>query len=415
MACEFNAIKIYFNKSKGNYEPLILKHNCKNCGSCLEVCFGYSIDYAISSMGVNELKSSIGTAIKSYIGYTNDENLRYSSSSGGIVPTIIRYLFDEKIIDGAIVVKSSNYVIPLTKSIIIKEKADVMNTIGSKYIPTLLTNILNNLEEGKNYALIGLPCQLYSFNKLLKKNKIDDRIFFKIGLLCGGIFNYNGLKYLMQKYQIKQNKILNLHFRGEGWPGNLRLKTKNVNLKIPYVQYWPIIQPWFSPRRCEICISGFNKDSDVSCGDAWLPELIENDNIGTSIIISRTKKGDLLIENLITNNFIKAKEVSYKTMIQTQNSMIRFRHLSLYTRIKVLKVLKKKLFLNKKDYQKKHPIKLFALIDEIKLQTGKLPAKREGTWILFKLFIILNKSIFSLTSFIKKNFNVKQHSPDKNK
>ena len=403
IACDFNAIKIYYNKSIGNYQPLVLKNKCKSCGNCLDVCFGNNVDYKLSNKISDELKSSIGNIIKTYLGYTNEDKLRYNASSGGIVSTLLKFLFNEKIIDGAIVAKTNSGKIPLTKSIIIQDESGILKTMGSKYVPTLLTDALKNLKKNNSYALVGLPCQIFSVNKLIEKKKLGGRIFIRIGIFCGGFFNYNGIKYLMERYNIKQTKIISIDFRGKGWPGRLKLITKYDSLEIPLLQYWPIIQPWFSPRRCEICLSGFNRNSDISCGDAWLPELIKKDKLGTSIIISRTIKGNLLLNKLISGGYIKTKEVNSKFIIKSQNSMIRFKHLSISTRLKVLNFLNKKSFLNNKDYKKEHSINIYALIGELRLQVGKLLAKREGTWNLFKLFIRLDRYVFSLIGFLKKN------------
>ena len=274
--------------------------------------------------------------------------------------------------------------------------------MGSKYVPNLLTFALKNLKKNESYALVGLPCQIYSIEKLIEKKKIEGNISITIGLFCGGFFNYNGIKYLMKKYNIKQKPIKSINFRGNGWPGKMKLVTNSSFLEVPLLEYWPVIQPWFSPRRCEVCLSGFNKNSDISCGDAWLPEVMKKDKIGTSIIITRTNKGNLLIDKLTSENYIKTKEVNPKLIIRSQSSMVNFKHLSLYTRIKILNLLKRKLLLSKKDYRNKYNFNIKSIIDEIILQVGKFLAKNEKTWNLFTIFIRLNKKIFEFYGFCKK-------------
>lgn len=406
IGCNFDAIKMYYNESIGNYQPYVINKNCRECGDCLEVCFGNNVDYDLSNNIQNEFKSSIGNIIKTYLGYSSNKKLRFNSSSGGIVSTLLEFLFNKNLIDGAIVVKINSGRIPLAKSIIIQNKSGIIETIGSKYIPTLLTNALMSLKEKENYALVGLPCQIFAINKLLEKKKIKCRIFLKIGIFCGGIFNYNALKFLMQKYEIKENFIKSINFRGKGWPGKLSLISKSNVYQIPYLNYWTLIQPWFSPRRCEICISGFNKDSDISCGDAWLSELIEKDKLGTSIIISRTKKGNSLLERIISENHIQTEEVNSLFIIKSQKSMIRFKYLSVYTRLKILKLLFKKPFFEHILHKKQQPIYISALIDEFKLQIGKYLAKREKTWYLFKIFTKLYNYMLYFTENIKKKLTI---------
>ena len=102
LACPFNAIKIVFSETQGSYHPTIIRDRCTNCGLCLKVCFGASIDYELkfSEDIYHFVTSTLGKWIKCYLGFATDQDSRFRASSGGVVTALLNFLLDEKYIDG---------------------------------------------------------------------------------------------------------------------------------------------------------------------------------------------------------------------------------------------------------------------------------------------------------------------------
>jgi coenzyme F420 hydrogenase subunit beta len=71
----------------------------------------------------------------------------------------------------------------------------------------------------------------------------------------------------------------------------------STNRLIPFDDYMVFHSyGFFTPVRCTLCCDLANGLADISCGDAWLPEIVNADNIGTSLLISRSGRGERLVK-----------------------------------------------------------------------------------------------------------------------
>jgi len=119
-------------------------------------------------------------------------------------------------------------------------------------------------------------------------------------------------------------------------------ENKRNKLLLPYPEYWDAFSSLFLPYKCTLCADGFNKFADVSCGDAWLPEY-QSDNLGTSLIITRNKIGEQLINDAHEKEWIQIENIDCVRVKQAQKSMIRFKTHNLRTRFQLLRTLGKPL------------------------------------------------------------------------
>ncbi len=65
---------------------------------------------------------------------------------------------------------------------------------------------------------------------------------------------------------------------------------------------------FFTPMRCTLCCDQLNDFADVSCGDAWFPELMA-DRVGTSVIVCRTRIGENLLQQAIGKQKITLESI----------------------------------------------------------------------------------------------------------
>ena len=97
-------------------------------------------------------------------------------------------------------------------------------------------------------------------------------------------------EFSLHKTNVKKQDIIKLGYRGEGWPGKMKIELENNILKVPPLSYWGGgVGPCFSPIRCTLCCDHNCELADISFADAWLPEIQEKDNVGSSIIIYRNE------------------------------------------------------------------------------------------------------------------------------
>jgi len=404
VACRSKAIRMKFDRNAGLYIPQINPLKCINCGICRLVCPGLNFLTELQTLEINRISkiiaSKIGFLKGIYIGFAQDHNIRFEASSGGVVTALLRFLLDEKYIDGAIVAKILPGGTPLAKAFIATKNEDISLAMGSKYCPVLLSDALRQLENQKRYAFVGLPCHIYAVKKFIKLKRLpDDPIKLYIGLFCGGTPSYKGTQYLMKKYGLRGHYITELKYRGGGWPGRMLVKANsNVTKSIPFIDYWVEISPWFLLDLCLVCLNGFNNLADISCGDAWLPEYMRKDKLGTSIILTRSDLGESILQMARKKGYIEFQPVSVSSILSAQQSMLFFKHFRIAHRLKFLNLIGKGFNFPREIMSTKSTF----IFDELMLYIGRFLASNEKLWNLFEVYKFLRKVESRLVKIIGK-------------
>lgn len=393
--CPSTAIQMILDVVRGSYVPVIDSTNCTSCGLCKQVCFATNSHFSPveCSKVHNDFCSFLGTNVSCYFGHSKDHEMRFRATSGGVVTTILHFLFDRNYVDGAIVAGIESGTLPLAKSFIAKNKDDLNFAMGSKYCPVVLDEALKSLELGKRYVMVGLPCQIYAVKQLAKFNKqLADSIILYVGLFCGGTFSYHATKYILKKYGLLNKNIQRIEYRGGGWPGRMLLKTDSSTFTIPHLEYWALVSPWFYLDTCMTCINGLCPQADISCGDAWLPEFMSSDKKGTSVVVSRTEFGDMILNQVKKNDYVRLQQTDVNLILNSQTPMLNFKFLCLDKRLNTINFFKKKKF----SEASINPFIFFkspkSYFNEISLFIGRFLASKPNLWFLFDFY----KTAFNL-------------------
>lgn len=402
--CPVDAIEMNISED-GMHLPIKDNKKCIKCGLCNQVCPWQTFDYKeINNFVYNTEKIKdicIGNYIKSYLSYAKDYKIRYNSSSGGLVTSILKFALKEKIIDGAIVVRmrKDNPLIP--ESFVARTEEDILSAAGSKYAAISLEDgIKEVLKKDGKYAVVGLPCHIQAIRKAELNSKIlKDRIILHLGLMCSGTISSKGTKLLVDAFDLESKEIESIYYRGKGWPGGFSVKSKNINeiSTIRFKDYFSIVR-FHTLLPCLMCQDSLNEFSDISFGDAWLKIIKDKDNIGTSVVISRTEKGESVLTKMKNRGLIKLNELSFEEIIKSQTMAINYKKRN----------LKLKLFLFKL-FDKNSPIfknvpKLEGLYFSAKIRTVFLFARRYAMSAKFFGSIINKILIKYLKRSIKKQY-----------
>ena len=317
--CPEKAIKLRINEKKGIFVPKINEEKCNNCGICYEVCPGHEVDFKelnLEIFGKEPEDVLIGNYLNCYVGHSTDYDIRYNSASGGLVTQLLIFALEEGIIDGALVtrMKKDNPLEP--EPFIARTKDEIIEASKSKYCPVPVNIALKEIlksEEGEKFAVVGLPCHIHGIRKAEQiSKKLKERIVLHIGIICNHTPTFLATEFLLKKMKIKKDDVTKLDYRGEGWPGGMKVTTKNKNkIFIPHFSsgYWGIVfNSFFFPMRCTLCSDKVCELSDVSFADAWMPELMKNDNIGTSLIISRNEISEEILNKAVLKEKIELKK-----------------------------------------------------------------------------------------------------------
>ncbi len=237
-----------------------------------------------------DLEEGIKKMLDCYLGFSKNDNTRYQCSSGGSITTLLKYLIDSGKIEGAFVAVPSSGL--KHQMAFVNNPDDLINYGDSIYCPVDFSPVWRFLKKypDKKIAVVGLPCNL----RALK----DYQNIFKIGLFCGGVSSHQALEFLCQRKKIK--KVDRIRYRNGGWPGRriiAHVDDKEIVLLdrdksfLDKILYSFCFSGPFYLNSCRKCNDHFASFADVSFGDAWLPEVMKSDKVGTNVIIIRSKKG----------------------------------------------------------------------------------------------------------------------------
>lgn len=312
--CPRNAISYEFING---YATINFKESeCIKCNLCVISC--PIVSYITFKSGTQEVFGKTQNILKVFLGHSTDPKIRYYSASGGVVTSILIFLLEKGEIDGALVTKSKGKeFIPY----IARNSKELKDTQGSIYFPTFAMKILRELKDSRGqYAVVGLPCQVDALKNLLNQGIIPkDRIKYFLGLRCFQTCAPWYLDYIIRcMLKLSNDEVYEVSARKYGWPGKILIKSKYGTYKIPHfydkklgIGLWNSlgVGHFNAQLGCLICTNHENFNADVTFADAWLPEVMEKDKIGTSLIIVRTVKGLDLVEKAESKGYIAIRSI----------------------------------------------------------------------------------------------------------
>jgi coenzyme F420 hydrogenase subunit beta len=340
--CPQNAIKLVMHHQKGIYLPTLNNNKCNNCGICKQVCPGWNVDFEklnFSIFGNNVSDVYLGTFLNCYSGYSCDGSIRFHSTSGGVITQLLIFALERGMIDGALITRMNHNIPTEPEPFIATTKEEIIDASNSKYCPVPTNIVLNKILNQKGrYAFVGLPCHIHGIRKAEQMNNVlKERLVLHLGLFCDHVPNNWATKIYLQRLNIKSENINKLEYRGDGWPGSMKISTINGDI-IQKTNSWDFIGlNYFSPARCLVCCDHTSELSDLSFGDAWLPEF-KKDTQGQSIIISRSNFGENLLKMAYQDNVLNLNQIGQDKVRLSQKAPLYFKKKRVSSIIKLFKV-----------------------------------------------------------------------------
>ena len=338
--CPENAIRMDKDYYSGCYYPQLDAERCNNCGLCFRVCPGHDVDFKALNLNIFRKKPEdvlMGNYQACYLGHATDDDLRYNGASGGVVTALLLFALEKEIIDGALVTRMKKDKPLEPEPFIARTREEIIDASKSKYCPVPANIMLNEIlksKDGEKFAVVGLPCHIHGIRKAELTNKtLKEKIVLHVGIFCSHSDTFWQTEFLLNKLGLKEEDVAKIDYRGEGWPGMMSiLLKKGKKVSVPFSEATSLHGLWLHALlRCALCCDLTAELADVSCGDAWLPEVLANEKMGKSIVISRTKMGEALCLEAVQDRYIKIEKTSaYKVkqcgdMMQTKKKDIKVR------------------------------------------------------------------------------------------
>lgn len=334
------------------------KSDCTGCTSCISVCPTKCIQMIENEYGffypeVDNEKcigcmqctrscpicsniSSSQSKIEAFAAFSNNNELREKSSSGGIFSEVASIILNQ---DGAVfgAAYDDKYRV---HHICIETLDELYKLRGAKYAQSNLQDIFPKIKDyllKDRYVLfVGTPCQVVGLKNFLKE---DYSHLFCIDFICHGVSSpLIWEKYVQYRSLLDNNGKLpltiNMRSKKSGWShyeySNEFIYDKcSWNCKSKNSLYMKLfVGDYINRLSCSNChVKGYNRLSDITLGDFWgiwniFPEM--DDNKGTSVVLLHSQKAKNLFSSIrdkVTYKPVTLDQVSYMNKSILESSM----------------------------------------------------------------------------------------------
>ena len=284
--CPQQCITMSMDK-RGFLYPTADLSNCINCNKCIDVCPAINTSNKIHST-------------TSYAAINKNENIRTQSSSGGIFSSIAeQILSNDGVVFGARFNNEFNVIHDWTDN---SEKYDSFR--GSKYLQSSIGECFilakKFIEENRLVLFTGTPCQIEGLKRFLNKEYEN---LITIDIVCHGVTSYNVWQEYLHSKCKSDPTYVNFRSKSTGWKDySIEIKGKrNYKSRANNDDFMHCYKSnLFLRSSCYKCPSKFQNVSDITLGDYWGIDKISNldDDKGTSLIITNTRKGEKIIDSI---------------------------------------------------------------------------------------------------------------------
>lgn len=312
----------------GFYRPRQLHHDALAWDTVSRVCPGLVVEQE-RQQSVSKLEKLWGPIIASMRGWANDNELRWTASSGGALSGLLVYLLESGNADFVLHIGEDSIDPYRTSLYASSTRQQVLRNAGSRYAPSApLRNIRQILERtsGK-LAFVGKPCDIVALRAYLKRfPEYRPRVGVLISFVCAGIPSTLATRDLVRELGVDEDSVQQVRYRGHGWPGMATAVDAEGKVHcMSYSESWGNILNKRLQFRCKICPDGVGGQADIVFGDAWYsndgyPDF--SDRPGESLIITRTEHGQTLVQEAIDAGYIATSEFDPRHLQHIQRYQI---------------------------------------------------------------------------------------------
>lgn len=252
--------------------------------------------------------------LKVYACYNTDKDVRLSSSSGAVFSSLAENVLEQQGVVYGVAMSVDCY---SAEFISVTSKEQLTKLRGSKYLQAKIGNTYRSVKEalssGKLVLFSGTGCQVNGLKSFLGK---DYENLICVDVICHGAPSPAlWKKYAIYQEQTNGGKLESVNFRckDDSWV-DFGMKENQLYISKDADSFMRMFLRNYCLRpACYECHAKHYKKSDMTIADFWgienvAPEM--NDGRGTSLVITRTEKGQELFESI--KNELKWKEVSYE-------------------------------------------------------------------------------------------------------
>jgi len=302
-AGELNALEM----GENDLPRYINEDNCQKCGICYLIC-PQTDTLNVELREKFGWKAPIGDFQRITSAQTKNKAVKEICTDGGVVTSLLLYLLDRNLINGAIVSKKTGRF--ARKSIIARTPEELVEAAGSTFSGSLhleelggkyttYTPILSTVKSlEKKYlraiAVVGTPCQINAIRKMQCLGVLPAHLIkYTIGLFCIENFSFDDFARgrLEKKLDINLEDIVKLNIKDDF----IITLTNGVAIHVPLEEIHEVARP-----ACFTCHDFSNEYADISVGGLGSPD-------GYTTTVLRTKVGAAVYDETLRKGYIRER------------------------------------------------------------------------------------------------------------
>jgi len=302
-AGELNALEM----GKNDLPRYINEDNCLKCGICYLIC-PQTDTLNVELQEKFGWKPPIGDYQRITSAQTTNKEVKEICTDGGVVTSLLLYLLERNLINGAIVSKKTGRF--ARKATVARTPEELIEAAGSTFSGSLhleelggkyttYTPILSTVKSlDKKYlrdiAVVGTPCQINAIRKMQCLGVLPAHLIkYTIGLFCTENFSFDDVarETLEKKLDINLEDIVKLNIKDDF----MITLTKGVTIHVPLGEIDEVARP-----ACFACQDFSNEYADISVGGLGSPD-------GYTTTLIRTKVGASVYNEAIRKGYIQER------------------------------------------------------------------------------------------------------------
>jgi len=287
---------------------------CVRCGLCVSACPGERVAFGelhAAAGAVPVQSEELGPIRRLRVAHACDPMIRSVGASGGAVTAMLCDLLQRGEITGAVVLDAHPEAPWRPWPRVARSRDEIVHAAQSKYCVTPTNVVLGQIDPRvERLAVVALPCQIHALRTLERRSDPAMKaVSLIVGLYCGNQLDFGATRSFLRRHRVRDlGQVAEVRYRDGAWPGNVRAILRDGrSVAAPKFQFNHLISSYVVPR-CLLCTDLAAEGADVSVADAWdMPSGTEG---GSSLVVSRTERGEAVVAELAARGVLSAEEVS---------------------------------------------------------------------------------------------------------
>lgn len=259
-----------------------------------------------------------------------DPDVRFRAATGGVLTALGMYLLRSGKAQFVLHCAADPGAPARSRWVMSDTPEEVSARAGSRYGPTdTLAGLEAALARAEPFVIVAKPCDAGAIRARAKDDpRIDRNLVALLVMVCGGASDLGKVDATLREFNLVEDDVTLLRYRGNGNPGATRIETRKGEVfEKTYQQMWGDETGWRIQSRCKVCPDALGEAADLAAADIWPDATPAGEDEGFNGVITRTAAGEALFRDAIAAGALcGGSNMSAEDFSQTQPHQVRKKH-----------------------------------------------------------------------------------------